>query len=73
MQIAAQSNNAVSLAPRTLLSRGYVAQLRLKGIKKFTSSHLKEVEKLDRAYEEARAEVDALPGSLMSQALAGAR
>lgn len=73
MQITATPRSSVSLAPRTLLSRGYVRRLELEGVKKFTASHLKMVRKLDAAYEEARAEVDALPGSLMSQALSVAR
>jgi hypothetical protein len=50
-----------------------VQRLQREGVKKWSSSHLKEVERLDRAYEAARAEVDARPGSLMSQVKAGAR
>ena len=73
MQIAANSPNAGSPSPRTILGRGFVRRLELEGIKKFTASHLKEVERLDRAYEKARAEVDARPGSLLSQAMGGVR
>lgn len=73
MQIAAHSNAALFPAPRTLLGRGYVRQLERKGIRKLSTSHLKEVERLDRAYEAARAEVDARPGSLMSRVVGGGR